>query len=151
MPDHETLVFERQFSVAVPQVYSALADVEKRLAWSAPTDTSVFFYEAEDFRVGGHDLFRCGNKANPNVTGRVTYIAIVPEESIITTEVISIDDTPMMVSINTLTLTQHDAGTKLSLTIQVTSFHGMDMISGTRAGNEASLNNLGRYLERESG
>lgn len=147
MPYHETLVFDRQFSVTVSAAYSALADVDKRIVWSAPTDTSVFFYEAEDFRVGGQDLFRCGNKDNPNVTGRVTYVSIVPEQSIVTTEVISIDDTPMMVSINTLALKPHDAGTNLKLTVQVTSFYGTDMIAGARAGNDAALNNLARFLE----
>ena len=45
---HSTLVFEREISAPVSDVFSAYVDVRVRAAWSVPS-SDVIIYDSEDF------------------------------------------------------------------------------------------------------
>jgi hypothetical protein len=57
-------------------------------------------------------------------------------------------DKLLAANITTLEFMPHGQGTRLKVTVQVTSFAGVSMIQNTKAGHEGSLAGMARYLER---
>jgi uncharacterized protein YndB with AHSA1/START domain len=139
---HDTLVFERVFTVPPARVYSAYADVDQRARWSAPSESAGVVYSSSDFRIGGEDRFRCGDKHDLRYVGVLRYEDLVDNERIVYCERIATDAVPLAVSLVTWELSANGVGTRLRVTAQVTSFVGADMIDGTRAGTNAALDNL---------
>ncbi|MDE2166293.1 MAG: SRPBCC domain-containing protein [Alphaproteobacteria bacterium] len=64
---HATLVFERVCAAPVERVFAAFANPAERASWGAPSETAAFVYDEVDFREGGVDVFRCGDKSNRNI------------------------------------------------------------------------------------
>ncbi|WP_104666707.1 SRPBCC domain-containing protein [Ensifer adhaerens] len=143
---HKTLVFERHCAAPVKRVFAAFADPVIRAGWSAPSDGAVFIYDAADFREGGEDRFRCGSKENPQYTGRTTYIAIVPDVLLVSSEVVEAGGRKLMSSLITTELAAEGDVTTIRMTVQVTSLFGDQMIVGTEIGNNAALDNLVEHL-----
>ncbi|HWG03905.1 MAG TPA: SRPBCC domain-containing protein [Beijerinckiaceae bacterium] len=139
---HATLTFERLFDAPVDRVFTAFADPVARAAWGTPSDTAAFFYEEANFRIGGRDVFRCGDKADPQYRGVTTYLDIVPNERIVSSEIVEHAGTRLLISLSTATFAPAPAGTKLLVTVQATSLAGDDMIRGAEFGHRASLDNL---------
>lgn len=145
---HHTFVFERNCKAGVERVFAALAQPVQRASWSVPSDSAVFIYDSVDFREGGLDLFRCGNKDNPQFNGRTSYISIVPNARIVSKEVVESNGQILMASLITTLLEPKGDDTTVQMTVQVTSFCGDEMISGTEIGNNASLDNLVTHTAR---
>lgn len=145
---HETLTFERSYPVPVARVFAAYADVEMRARWGVPSDTAAIVYSASDFRVDGRDEFRCGGKSDLPFLGCVRYEDIVENERIVYVESVSEGDRLLSVSLVTWELTPDDTSTKLLVTDQLVALDGADMVSGTRMGTNAALDNLARELTR---
>jgi uncharacterized protein YndB with AHSA1/START domain len=124
------------------RVFAALADPVKRADWGTPTETAVLVYDAVDFRVGGRDLFRCGSKDNPQYRGITTYYDIVPDQRIISSEVVEVQGRTVLISMLTLTLEPEGSGSKIKLTAQIISLDGDNMIEGAKFGNNGALDNL---------
>ncbi len=139
---HRTFVFERLCAAPVKQVFAAFADPALRVRWSAPSDGAVFVYDQADFREGGEDHFRCGSKEKPQYTGRTTYIAIIPDQSVVSSETVEAGGRKLMSSLITTELEANGNATKVTMTVQVTSLFGDGMITGTEIGNNAALDNL---------
>jgi uncharacterized protein YndB with AHSA1/START domain len=145
---HVTLVFERDIPAAVEQVFAAFADADKRIEWSAPSDNTALIYDEANFHEGGQDRFRCGPIADPNIHGTTRYLDIIPNHRIVSSETIAMGGKPLCVSLSTLELTREGDKTKLKTTIQLVSFVGEEMVKGHKSGNNASLDNLVRYLSQ---
>ena len=145
---HATLTFERFSSASIERVYQAFADIDERLRWGAPSDKTAFFYDEADFREGGIDIFRCGSRSDPQYLGVTTYYDIVPNQRIVSSEVVQSNGVKLMVSLSTTTFAVEAEGTRIQVTTQVTAFGGDDMIHGTKAGTNASLDNLVRVLKQ---
>lgn len=147
---HATLVFERVVSAPVGEVFSAFADTNAKSDWSAPSDTAVVIYNNTDFHEGGIEKFRCGSKSNPNIHGTTHYLRIVQNSLIVSTETIDVDSKRLCVSLTTLELFDHEGHTRLRSTSQIASFIGADMVKGHEDGNNASLDKLCRYFDKNS-
>jgi uncharacterized protein YndB with AHSA1/START domain len=143
---HTTLVFEREISASVEEVFAAFADPVARTEWGTPSDTAVVIYDEADFREGGQDCFRCGSKADPNIHGMTRYLEIIANRRVVSSETIVVDGKRLCASLTTLELTPHGENTKLKSTTQIASFIGEDMVKGHETGNNASLDNLVRYF-----
>jgi uncharacterized protein YndB with AHSA1/START domain len=139
---HETLVFERICAAPVERVFAAFADPEERASWGAPSETAAFIYDKVDFREGGSDVFRCGDKSNPQYYGVTTYYDIVPNERIISGETVNTEGRKLLISMSTTTLEAEGGGTKVTVTVQLMSLAGEDMLKGAKFGHNASLDNL---------
>lgn len=145
---HHTFVFERYCNAGKECVFADVADPVQRALWSAPSESAAFFYDAADFREGGQDVFRCGSKDNPQYTGTANYISIVSNARVVWCEVVkSGGQTLAALQITTLVKSQGE-GTKIQMTVQVTSFCGDRMIQGIENGNNASLDNLVMFVSR---
>ncbi len=143
---HATLVFERNIPAPVEKVFAAFADPVARAAWGAPSDTATLIYDETDFREGGEDRFRCGPRSDPNIHGTTRYLEIIVDRRVVFCETIDVDGRRLSASLTTLELAPDGNATKLKSTIQLASFVGEDMVRGHEAGNNASLDNLVRYL-----
>ena len=144
---HGTLIFERICAAPIDRVFGAFADVKERVRWGAPSENTAFFYEAADFRVGGQDVFRCGAKSNPQYRGVTTYLDIVPNQRIVSAETVDMEGAKLMVSLSVTIFEPEGETTKLTVTTHVLSFAGEDMIRGTDAGQNASLDNLVKIMQ----
>ena len=122
--------------------FAAFADPVTRAAWGTPSDTAAFFYEEVDFRVGGRDAFRCGDKANPQYRGVTTYLDIATNGRIVSSEVADLARARLLISLSTAAFAPASEGTKLVVTVQATALVGDDMIRGAEFGHRASLDNI---------
>src|ERR1700744_6688637 len=139
---HATLVFERDLSAPVAKVFAAFASPEERSNGGAPSDTAAFIYDKTDFREGGIDVFRCGDKSNPQFRGVTTYYDIVPNERIVSSEVVETQGKKLLISMATTAFEPRGTGSKITVTVQLTSLAGEDMLKGAEFGHNASLDNL---------
>jgi uncharacterized protein YndB with AHSA1/START domain len=139
---HETLMFERTCAAPVERVFAAFADPVERANWGTPSETAAFIYDKVDFREGGADVFRCGDKSNPQYRGVTTYYDIVPNERIVSSETVETEGRKLLISMATTTLQAEGNGTTVTVTVQLTSLVGEGMLNGARFGHNASLDNL---------
>ncbi len=77
------------------------------------------------------------------------YQDIVPDQRIISAEVVTKDETRLAVSLITVELQPSAAGTRLVLTDQIAALSGADMVADSKAGYSAALDNLATDLARE--
>lgn len=139
---HATLVFERICSASVERVFAAFANPAERANWGTPSETAAFVYDKVDFREGGVDVFRCGDKKNPQYRGVTRYYDIVPNERIISSEIVETQGRKLLVTMSTTTFESEGAGTKVTVTAQLTSLAGDEMLKSAKFGHNASLDNL---------
>ena len=144
---HATLVFERTCAAPVDRVFAAFANPQERANWGTPSETAAFIYDKVDFREGGVDIFRCGDKGNPQYRGLTTYYDIVPNERIVSSEVVETQGRKLLITMSTTTFEPDGAGTKVIVTAQLTSLAGEDMLNGARFGHNASLDNLVKAMQ----
>jgi len=144
---HSTLVFERVCAAPVERVFAAFASPEERAGWGTPSETAAFIYDKADFREGGVDVFRCGDKSNPQYCGVTTYHDIVPNERIVSSEVVETQGRKLLISISTTTFVPEGTGTKVIVTVQLASLAGEDMLYGAKFGHDASLDNLVKAMQ----
>ena len=144
---HATLVFERICAAPVARVFAALANPVERASWGTPSGNATLVCDETDFRVGGHDIFRCGSKADPEYRGVTTYYDIVPGQRIISSEIMKMGDVKLLISMSTTVLAAEKTGTKVTVTIQLISLGGDDMLGGAETGYNASLDNLAKAVQ----
>jgi uncharacterized protein YndB with AHSA1/START domain len=145
---HETLTFERELPAPPEVVFNAYADVDARARWSAPSDSVVVVYTLHDLRIGGLDRYRCGEARDPRFEGMVQYVDLVVGSRIVYTEVIARAGKPLSVSLVTWELAPTTTGTRLVVTVQLTSLVGEGMVTGTKVGMAAALDRLGAAVAR---
>lgn len=144
-PQHATIMLEHSYSAPVERVFSQFADPVARAGWSAPSE-EVLVYDESDFRVGGKDVFRCGPNGNPKFRGETRYLQIVPNKRVVSSETLDTDDQPLAIALTTLEFEPTKDGTNLTVTVQIVSFVGPDLIRGYESGNKSALKNLSQHL-----
>jgi len=144
---HSTFVFERICAAPVERVFAAFANPEERASWGTPSETAAFIYDKVDFREGGVDVFRCGDKSNPQYRGVTTYYDIAPNERIIASEVVESKGRKLLISMSTTTFEPEGSGTNIVVTVELTSLAGEDMLNGAKFGHNASLDNLVKAMQ----
>jgi uncharacterized protein YndB with AHSA1/START domain len=142
---HATIQLEYSYAAPVERVFAEFANPMARARWSAPSDDELIYGEA-DFRVGGKDVFRCGPKGDPKFRGETRYLLIVPNARVVSSETLDMDSQPLAVSLTTLDFEPAEGATKVTVTVQIVSFVGADMIRGYESGNRSALENLTQLL-----
>ena len=142
---HANFTIERTYPVAPERVYSAFADPVKKAKWFAgpPEWTSE---KSMDFREGGRETDVGGPVGGPVHSFEATYVDIVPNERIVYTYEMSLDDTRISVSVATIEISAEAAGTRLTLTEQGAFFDGQDDPAEREHGTGLLLDGLGAYL-----
>jgi uncharacterized protein YndB with AHSA1/START domain len=142
---HATIQLERYYAAPIERVFSEFADPVARTKWSAPSNDTLIYDEA-NFREGGRDIFRCGPPNDLRFRGETTYQVIVPNKRVISTEMVVSDGKHLAVALNTLDFEETGEGTVLKVTVQMVSFVGPDMMEGYKSGNQSALEGLSRRL-----
>lgn len=146
---HATLVFEREIGAPAHAVFEALADADARSTWGNPSPTATVIYDLVNFSEGAEEKYRCGSRDNPNIHGTTRYLEIVPDQRIVSSETLEMEGRRLSASFSTIELVPSGRKTRLKQTTHVASFVGASMIDGFTQGNDASLDNLVGYVEKQ--
>jgi uncharacterized protein YndB with AHSA1/START domain len=147
---HSTFVIERRYPAAPSKVYFALSNPAAKKRWFVgPDDWGTSRHEM-DFRVGGKEVNAGGPKGGPVHTFNAIYQDIVPNERIVYSYDMHLDDRRISVSLTTIELQPEGKGTRLVLTEQGAFLDGYDDPSGREHGTGALLDALGMSLSAEA-
>lgn len=147
---HATFSLRRTYPASPKRVYSAFADPAKKAAWFNGPEEWGPDEHSFDFRVGGHEVSRGGPKGGPVHAFSAVYQDIVPNERIIYSYDMLLDDVRISVSVATLEFRGAGGGTELVLTEQGAFLDGYDDAGERERGTRELLEALGNFLAREN-
>ena len=130
------------------RVFAAWADPKARCRWAPPSKDQAIEYLEADFRTGGCDVSKCGPSGDLSIRVEARYLDIVPDRRIVFSEVVESGGARLSVSLITVEFETGGDGTRLTLTDQIAALDGADMVSGSKAGLAAALDNLEEDLRR---
>jgi uncharacterized protein YndB with AHSA1/START domain len=146
---HGTFTLERRYPAAPSRVFKALADPASKKRWfTGPQEWGPDVHEM-DFRVGGRETSVGGPKGGAVHRFDALYQDIVPEQRIIYTYDMYLDDTRISVSLASFEFHPDGDGTRLVLTEMGAYLDGFDDGSERERGTADLLDALGVYLARE--
>ena len=140
---HSTFVVERTYEATPERVFDAWADPAAKAGWFGSPDAE----HELDFRVGGREFSR---GQVPGGGGTYTFDAlyqdIVPDERIVYSYDMHLDDQRISVSLATVELKPAGEGTRLVLTEQGAFLDGLDTPEQREQGTGSLLDALGEEL-----
>lgn len=147
---HATFVIERSYDASPQRVFKAWADPAAKARWFAgPEDWEAGKYEL-DFRVGGRERASGGPTGGPIHSYDARYQDIVPDQRIIVSYDMHLDDVRISVSLATIELKPVGAGTRLTFTEQGAFLDGYDDAGLREKGTRDLLDALGAELRRQA-
>ena len=146
---HATFVVERTYDAPPARVFAAWANPAAKARWFAGPDEWGPGEHELDFRVGGREISRGGPKGGPVHAFDGRYHDIVPDQRIVYTYDMHLDDTRISVSLATVELKPAGTGTRLTFTEQGAFLDGHDTPAQREQGTGALLDALGAELRRE--
>ena len=146
---HATFSIERTYDASPKRVFAAFADRSIKTHWFAgPEEWGPDEHEM-DFRVGGREVTRGGPPGGPVHTFEARYHDIVPDERIVFTYDMYLDETRISVSLATVEIEPEGAGTRLTFTEQDAFLDGYNDAGSREEGTRGLLDALGKELERQ--
>lgn len=149
---HASFVIERTYDASPARVFAAFADPEAKARWFAgsPGDWESAQYEL-DFRVGGQERAGGGPAGGPIHTFEARYQDIVPDERIVVTYDMHLDDKRISVSLMTVEFKPEAEGTRLVLTEQDAFLDGYDDPAERERGTRELLDALEAEIRGSAG
>lgn len=149
--EHGSFTIERHYDYAPTKVYAAWSHPDAKARWfSGPADLWTPLVREQDFRVGGREHVR-GRFSDGKVSDfQASYHDIVPEQRIVYTYEMQVNDVRMSVSVATITFAADGKGTRLTLTEQgvfLDEFH--DDGAGRETGTRGLLDRLEAALAEQ--
>ncbi|RDJ26749.1 polyketide cyclase [Bosea caraganae] len=145
---HATFTIERHYDATPARVFAAFATREAKARWfSGPPEWGP----AEggmDFRVGGRETSRGGPKGGTVHAFDAIYQDIVPNERIVFSYDMHLDETRISVSLTTIEFKPEAGGTRLVFTEQGAFLDGYDDAGGREHGWGEALKQLGCALQQ---
>jgi uncharacterized protein YndB with AHSA1/START domain len=146
---HATFVIERTYDALPARVFHAFADPKAKASWFAgPEDWQQGKHEL-DFRVGGRERTSGGPPGGPIHSFEALYQDIVPDQRIVYTYDMHLDQARISVSLATVELEPAGAGTRLIFTEQSVYLDGHDYPEERERGTRDLLESLDAALKRE--
>ena len=149
--EHASFTIERPYEVSPTAVFAAWADEAAKAHWFSGPEEWEDAPHRLDFRVGGHELHSGGPRGGPVHTYRAIYWDIVPNQRIVYTYEMLMDEARTSVSLATVELKRDGAGTLLVLTEHGAFFDGLDSPTGRAQGWGSLLDALARVLLHDPG
>ena len=147
---HATFVVERTYDASPARVFAAWAQPEAKARWFAEGEGWETTRFDLDFRVGGREVCRSGPPGGTVHAFDGLYQDIVPNERIIYTYDMHLDDRRISVSLATVEFKPEGAGTRLVFTEQGAFLDGFDDPSVREQGTGELLDALGEELQRQA-
>ena len=146
---HATFVLERTYDASPARVFAAWADPALKARWFADPDETGTVEFALDFRVGGREISRGRSPGGPVYSYEARFQDIVPDQRIVYTYDMQLDETRISVSLATVEFTPAGAGTRLIFTEQGAFLDGLDTPASREQGMGELLDALGAELQRQ--
>jgi uncharacterized protein YndB with AHSA1/START domain len=144
---HSTFVVERTFKHPPAKVFAAFADPAAKAKWFGGPPAWGPPDQTHDFRVGGGDTSRGGPKDGPKSSFVSRYYDIIPDERIIYTYEMHLDDRKISVSLATVELFRTETGTRLVITEAGAYLDGYDDAGSRERGTNWLIDKLGASLD----
>jgi uncharacterized protein YndB with AHSA1/START domain len=147
--EHVTFVIERTYPATPARVFAAWADPVAKARWMGGPDEWEKKSLEFDFRVGGRERRNTGPPGGTVHSFNAIYQDIVPDQRIVYTYDMHMDETRISVSLATVELEAAGDGTRLVLTEQGVFLDGADSAARRERGTHALLDSLEAELQRE--
>jgi len=148
---HATFTIERTFDASPAHVFAAFASKEAKARWFAgPSDRSNELAREMDFRVGGRELVKGRWHSGMVSTFDAIYHDIVPDQRIVYTYTMHLDEAKISVSLATLEFRPVSKGTRLVVTEQGAFLDGYEDNGSRENGTGWLLTKLGELLQQEN-
>jgi uncharacterized protein YndB with AHSA1/START domain len=145
---HATFRLERTYDAPVGRVWKALTDETAKQKWFAGTHGSWEPIERHmDARVGGTERVKGRWKSGLVTTFDATYHDVIPNERLIYTYEMHMDEKKISVSLATMQLKAESAKTTLTVTEQGAFLDGYDDAGSREQGTGFLLDALGESLK----
>ena len=148
---HATFVIERIYDASPARVFAAWSEPEAKARWFAGPEEWSKGGREMDFRVGGRERLSGGPKSGPVHSFDGRYQDIVPDERIIYSYDMHLDDRRISVSLTTVEFKPAGAGTRLVFTEQGVYLDGYDDEGSRERGTNGLLDALAKELARQAG
>ena len=145
---HATFVIERDFKHAPAKVFDAFANPKSKAQWFGGPEEWAKFNEAFDFRVGGKESVSGGPVGGAVHHYNATYWDIVPNERIVSSYEMHINDRRISVSLASMEFNANGSGTRFVLTEQGIFLDGYDDAGERERGTLELLSQLEAFLNR---
>ncbi len=143
--DTKSFDLHRTLPLPPSKLWEVLIDPKHREKWGAPDADTVLIVESADVRVGGQDRHRCGPADAPEFLVDTRWYDLAEPERAVFTETLIFGGEAAFTSLVTYSLEQDGSGTKLSLTVAVSSFSGPEALAEIQQGWHGGLENLEHY------
>ena len=146
----DTFTYARQTALPPARMWPLITNSEMRQIWGSPDDTATLTTLYSDLRVGGTDHQRCGPADAPEFESCTRWYHLSAPDTAVYTEVIEAGGMALGASLVTITLTAEGTGTRMDVTVAVSSFVGAEMIGEFRSGWDGSMANLDQLIAKHS-
>ena len=146
---HATFTIERTYDATPARVFAAYADPAAKARWFVGPEDWESSDHTLEFRVGGREHVSGGPKGGPVHTYDAVYQDIVPDERIVSTYEMHMDQTRISVSLATTEFKPDGEGTRLVYTEQGAFLDGHDQPNYREQGTKDLLDALGAELLRQ--
>lgn len=145
---HASFTIIRQWKHAPAKVFAAFSDQTKKDKWFARADGMTVIERSFDFRVGGQETVS-GHWLKTGMVSRFhgVYHDIVPNERIILSYVLHLDERKISVSQQCIEIVPDGAGSKLVLTEYGDYLDGYDDAGVREHGTNFQMDGLGQLLD----
>jgi uncharacterized protein YndB with AHSA1/START domain len=146
---HERFVIDRIYKATPAAVFAAWSRPEAKARWFVGPDNWQQSNHKLDFRVGGTETVSGGPEGGPLHSYRARIEDIVPDERIVLTYDMHMDETRISVSLVTVEMLPKGDDTRLVYTEQIAFLDGHDNLASREGGTRDLLDNLEAALRRE--
>ena len=140
-------IWSAGYAASIARVWKALTDAEAKQQWFVgPPGQWQLLERHMDVRVGGSERVRGRFESGVVTTFEASYHDVVPNERLIYSYVMHLDDRKISVSLATIELKAADGQTKLVVTEQGAFLDGYDDAGARERGTGQLLDALGTSL-----
>jgi uncharacterized protein YndB with AHSA1/START domain len=143
---HATFSLERIYDASPAQVFRALSDKAAKTRWFEGGDGWTVIEREMDVRPGGRERLKGRWASGMVTTFDAVYFDIVPNQRLVYTYEMRLDDRKISVSLATIELKAAGAGTRLAITEQGAFLDGYDDAGSREHGTGLLLDRLGASL-----
>jgi uncharacterized protein YndB with AHSA1/START domain len=141
---HATFCLERTYLVPCATVFKALADPQAKAKWFVGGPGYVLLEREMDVRPGGRERVQGRWESGVVSTFEACYHDVVPNERIVYSYVMHLNERKISASLATLELKPAEAGTRLIMTEQGAFLDGYDDAGSRERGSNFLLDALGK-------
>lgn len=141
----KTLDFTRELPLAPDRLWPLLTDAGHREKWGAPEEGMVLQVETADTREGGYERHRCGPAESADFIVETRWYKLGAPDLAVFTETLLVGAEKIFTSLVTYAVGATGAGSRLDVTVAISSFVGEEAFADVAQGWEGGLSNLEAY------